>query len=94
LKVRYYVDPRTDLPRIYRHDVSEMEVEQALARPAEDHLVDEDSRIAVGYTSTDRTLKVVYVLEPQADGMFVITACDLRGKPFFAHRRRRRRKLQ
>ena len=93
-KVRYYIDPQTDLPHIYKHDVSEMEVEQALARPAEDHLLNEGAHVAIGYTSTGRTLRVICVPEPQVDGVFVITAYDLRGKPLLAHRRRRRRKHQ
>ena len=94
VQVRYYVDSQTDLPYIYNHDVSEMEVEQVLTRPAEDHLLNEGAHVAIGYTSTGRTLRVIYVPEPQADGVFVITAYDLRGKPLLAYRRRRRRKHQ
>lgn len=94
MQVRYYVDPQTDLPHIYNHDVSEMEVEQVLTRPAEDHALNEGAHVAIGYTSTGRTLRVIYVPESQADGVFVIMAYDLRGKPLLAHRRRRRRKHQ
>ena len=42
IKVHYDIDPRTDLRRIYGHDVSELEVEQVLQRPTEDHFGDED----------------------------------------------------
>lgn len=94
MQVRCYVDPQTDLPHIYNHDVSEMEVEQVLIRPAEEHLPNEGAHVAIGYTSTGRTLRVIYVPEAQADGVFVITAYDLRGKPLLAHRRRRRRMQQ
>ena len=90
--VRYYVDPQTDLPHIYNHDVSEMEVAQVLTRPAEDHLLNEEARVALGYTSTGRTLRVIYASGPEPSSVFVITAYDLRGKPLFAHRRRKRRK--
>ena len=92
LKVRYYIDPQTELRHIYRHDVSELEVEPVLERPAEDQLGDEGARIAIGYTSTGRTLRVIYASAPEPNSVFVITAYDLRGKPLFAHRRRKRRK--
>lgn len=89
---RYYIDLQTDLPHIYRHDVSELEVEQVLERPTEDELAGEGSRVAIGYTSTGRTLRVIYASGPKPDSVFVITAYDLRGRPLFAHRRRKRRK--
>jgi hypothetical protein len=34
--VRYYIDPETDQPHIYRHDVAESEVEEVLSHPGED----------------------------------------------------------
>jgi hypothetical protein len=94
VQVGYYVDPQTDLRRIYGHDVSELEVEQVLQRPTEDHFGDEGSRVAIGPTSTERTLRVIYAPGPQPNSVFVITAYDLRGKSLLAHRRRKRRKLQ
>jgi hypothetical protein len=36
LNIRYYIDPETQLPHIYGHDVEEMEVEEVLANPGED----------------------------------------------------------
>jgi hypothetical protein len=92
MQVRYYVDPQTDLPHIYRHDVSELEVEQVLDRPAEDDPGSEGSRVAIGPTSTGRTLRVIHVSGPEPNSLFVITAYDLRSKPLLAHRRRKRRK--
>jgi hypothetical protein len=92
MTVRYHVDPQTALPRIYSHDVSELEVEQVLERAAEDRLGVEGSRIAIGSTSTDRTSRVVYASGPEPNSVFVITAYDLRGTSLLAHRRRRRRK--
>ena len=94
MKVRYYIDPQTDLPHIYGHDVSELEVEEVLERPAEDYLGNERSRVAIGSTSTGRTLRVIYVPGPEPNSVFVITSYDLRGKPLLAHRRRKRRKPQ
>jgi hypothetical protein len=68
------VDPQTDLPHIYSHDVSELEVEEVLDRAVEDHLGNEGSRIAIGSTSTGRTLRVIYATGPEPDSVFVITA--------------------
>jgi hypothetical protein len=92
LRIRYYIDPETELPHIYRHDVSEQEVEEILRRPGEDRPGREGSRVAIGRTSDGRYLRVIYVPDPEPDSVFVITAYDLRGKPLIAYRRRHRRK--
>lgn len=91
MKVHYYIDPQTDLPHIYRHDVSELEVAEVLQRPAENRLGNEGSRVAIGGASTERTLRVIYAPGSEPNSVFVITAYDLRGKPLLAHRRRRRK---
>ena len=90
MNIRYYIDPATGEPHIHNHRVSESEVESVLARPGEDRPGSEGSRVAVGQTSVGRYLRVIYV--PEADGIFVITAYDLTGKPLLAYRRRKRRK--
>jgi len=90
LNIRYYIDPQTGAPHIHNHGVSEDEVEAVLARSGEDRPGAEDVRIAVGQTSAGRYLRVIYVLE--VDGVFVITAYELTGKPLLAYRRRKRRK--
>ena len=92
MKIRYYIDPETDVPHIYRHDVSEEEVEEILRRPGEDRPGREGSRVAIGRTSDGRYLRVIYVPDPEPDSVFVITAYELRGKPLIAYRRRHRRK--
>ena len=92
MKVRYYIDPQTDVPHIYNHDVSEPEVEEVLERPAEDYPGNDGARIAIGSTSAGRILRVIYVRDPEPNNVFVITAYDLRGKQLLAYRRRRRRK--
>jgi len=88
--MRYYIDPETDLPHIYAHGVSESEVEDVLRRPGEDRPGREGVRVAIGQTRTGRYLRVIYVPEPQLDGVFVITAYDLKGKPLGAYKMRRR----
>lgn len=91
MRVRFYVDPETGLPHIYGHNVSETEVEEVLARPGEDRLGREGSRVALGATLAGRYLRVIYVRDAEPRSAFVITAYELRGKPLLAYRRRRRR---
>lgn len=92
MDVRYYIDPDTDEPHIYEHDVSEAEVEYVLRRPGEDFPGRDGSRQALGQTPTGRYLRVIYVPDAERESVFVVTAFDLRGKPLKAHRRRRRRR--
>ena len=92
MEIRFYVDPETGEPHIYRHDVSEEEIEDVLRRPGEDRPGDDGSRIAIGQTEAGRHLKVIYVPDPIPGSVFVITAYDLVGRPLAAYRRRRRRK--
>jgi hypothetical protein len=92
LRARYYIDPRTDQPHIYNHDVSEGEAEEVLAHPGEDRPGEDGSRIALGSTSGGRFLRVIYVPDPEPDSVFVVTAYDLKGKPLLAYRRRMRRR--
>jgi hypothetical protein len=92
MKVRFYIDPEMDAPHIYRHGVSEQEVEEVLARPGEDRPGAEGARVAVGRTLGGRALRVIYVPDPEPESVFVITAYELRGKPLVAYRRRGRRK--
>jgi hypothetical protein len=90
VNIRFYVDPETEQPHIYRHDVSEDEVADALEAPGEDRPGREGSRVAIGKTRAGRYLRVIYVPEP--DGVFAITAYELKGKPLAAYRRRRKGK--
>lgn len=92
MNVRYYVDPATGQPHIYRHRVSEDEVGQVLDRPGEDRPGREGSRVAIGQTAAGRYLRVIYVPDPEPGNLFVITAYELRGKPLTAYRRRRKKK--
>ena len=92
MNIRYYIDPETELPHIYRHEVAETEVEEVLLRPGEDRPGREGSRVAVGRTGDGRYLKIIYVPDPAPSSMFVITAYELQGKPLSAYRRRKGRK--
>jgi hypothetical protein len=94
MNIRFFIDSRTDLPHIEEHRVSEEEVEEILANPAEDRPGKEGSRIALGRTSVGRYLRVIYVPDPEPNSVFVITAYELKGKPLTAFRRRHRRKPQ
>ena len=92
MEIRYYIDPVSGEPHIYRHDVSETEVEDILTRPMEDRPGTEGARVAVGRTTGGRYLRVIYVPDPPPGGIFVITAYPLGPKAQRALRRRRRRK--
>lgn len=92
MNIRFYVDPETDLPHIYNHDVKEEEVEDVLDSPREDRPGRGDSRVAIGQTRGGRVLRVIYVRDPQPDSVFVVTAYELSGKPRLAYRRRLRKK--
>ena len=89
MEIRFYIDPETDLPHIYKHDVSEDDVEDVLLHPGEDRPGREGSRIAIGQTRAGRYLRVIYVPDPEPDGIFVVTAYELSGKPLKAYQRRR-----
>ena len=90
MRLRFYIDPETGLPHIYRHRVEENEVEEALSEPGEDRPGRGSARVAIGQTRGGRYLRVVYVRDPGADRVFVVTAYELRGQPLTAYRRRRR----
>ena len=92
MRIRYYTDPVTELPHIYRHHVTEDEVESILVKPSQDIRGRDDSRIALGQTATGRYLKVVYVSDPIPNSVFVITAYELGSKAKRAVRRKRRKK--
>jgi len=92
MKIRFYIDPETDLPHIYRHDVSEGEVKDVLGHPGEDRPGREGTRVAIGQTRTGHYLRVIYVPDPEPDSIFVITAYGLTGNQLKAYRRRRRRR--
>ena len=68
------------------------EVEEVLRAPGEDRPGREGSRVAIGQTRAGRYLRVIYVPDPAPDGIFVVAAYQLIGKPLRAYRRRRRKK--
>ncbi len=92
MKIRFCINPETSLPHIYRHEISEDEVEDVLTHPGEDRPGQEGSRVATGQTRAGRHLRVIYVPDPEPDNVFAITAYELSGKPLKAYRRRRRGK--
>jgi hypothetical protein len=92
VRVRFYLDPETDEPHIFGHGVSEDEVVEVLKKPGEDRRGREGSRVAVGQTEAGRTVRVIYVSDPEPGSVFVITAYELAGKPLAAYMRRRRRR--
>ena len=92
MRLRFYVDPETGAPHIYKHGLSESEVEEVLANAAEDRAGRDGTRIAIGRSLSGRLLRVIYVPDPQPDSSFVITGFEVQGKAALAYRRRRRRR--
>lgn len=92
MNVRFYLDPETGQPHIHGHGVTEDEVVDVLLSSGEDRPGREGARIAIGRARTGRYLRVIYVPDTEPEGIFVITAYELRGKSLTAYRRRRRRR--
>lgn len=90
MEIRFYLDPETGQPHIYKHNVNKDEVRGLLSGSCEDRLGKEGSRVAIGKTSAGRYLRVIYVPDPEPGSIFVITAYELTGKPLRAYKRRRR----
>lgn len=92
MRIRFYLDPETNRPHIYKHGINENEVTDVLARAGEDRPGREGSRVCMGQTKNGRYLRVIYVPDPMPQSVFVITAYDLTGKALKAYKRRVRRK--
>ena len=92
MNIRFYIDPETDLPHIYNHNVSEEEVDDILRNPGVQSLGSEGSRIAVGQTQSGRHLRVIFKRDPDMDSIFVITAYEIRGQSLKTYRRRKQGK--
>lgn len=91
MELRFFLDASTGQPHIYRHNVTEREVEDVLTRPIEDRAGSEGARVALGQTEAGRYLKVIYVPDPEPGSVFVITSYDLGPKALKALRRRRKK---
>jgi hypothetical protein len=74
MRVRFYIDPETGEPHIYNHNVTEAEVCAVLNRPGEDLPAKDGARMALGQSAAGRYLRVIYVLDPEPDSVFVVTA--------------------
>lgn len=91
MNIRFYIDPETEEPHIYNHNVTEAEVVEVLNHPGETRPGSDNSRIVTSQTQAGRYVRVVYVPDPNPNSLFVVTAYELRGKQLTAYRRRRRR---
>ena len=91
MDVRFHLDPDTDLPHIYGHGVTEAEAEYIVRHAGQDRPGRDRSRHAMGQTASGRYLRVIYVPDEQGDGVFVVTAWEMRGNELRAYRKRRRR---
>ena len=92
MKIRFYNDPLTGVPHLYKHNVTDDEVVEVLKSPGEDRSGKEGSRVAIGQTHEGRFLRIIYIPDPEPDRLFVITAYELEGKPLKAYKSRKRRR--
>lgn len=92
MQVRFFIDPATGYPHLFRHGVTEEEAQEILVSPSEDRPGRGDARVAMGQTAAGRYLRVVYVPDEDGQGIFVVTAYGLKGRPLAAFRRRQRRR--
>ena len=92
MDLRFYTDPETGLPHIYRHGVEEYEVEDVLTDYIEDRRSHDGLWSAIGQTRGGRYLRVIYRKDRETGRITVITAYDLRGNARQSYRRRERRR--
>jgi hypothetical protein len=64
VNIRFYIDPETNLPHIYKHGVDESDVEDVLRSPGEDRPGREGSRVAIGQTQADDIYGLFTLLIP------------------------------
>ena len=60
MNLRFYVDPETVAPDIYKHGVDDEEVNDVLSSPGEDRPGREGLRVVIGKTRAARYLRVIY----------------------------------
>ena len=92
MEIRYYLESDTGLPHIANHGVTEAEEDWVLRAPSEVRPGTDNSKHALRKTEFGRYLRVIYVVDEDGDGFFVITAYPLEGRQLQAFRRRRRKK--
>jgi hypothetical protein len=74
LHTRFYIDPVTGAPHIHNREVAEEEVMEVLENTGEDRAGHEGSRVALGQTASGRSLRVIYVPDPEPGSVVVVTA--------------------
>ncbi len=90
--LRYYLDPESGEPHIFRHRVTEEEVEAIMHQPVEDRSGTGGTRVALGYTPEGRLLRIVYVIDSADQSRFIITAYPPALRAAHALRRRLKKK--
>jgi hypothetical protein len=59
MNVRFYDDPETEAPHIYKHGIDEEEIIDVLSSPGEDRPGREGSRVVIGRTRAGRYLRMI-----------------------------------
>lgn len=92
MKIRFYIDPITKDPHIYKHNIYEKDVIDILNHPGEDRTGKNNSRVAIGQTQSGRYVRVIYVYDSISESIFVITAYEIKGKTLAAYKRRKKKR--
>jgi len=85
MKIRFYIDPDTVLPHIYKHGVDEYEVEEALQNQREDRQGAKGTRVIIGQTFAGRHLRIIY--RRKSDSIIVFTAYKLKDRVLTVYKR-------
>lgn len=88
MRVRFYIDPETGEPHLWRHQITCEEAIEILAKPIETRASRGTSRIANGRTRAGRYLRIIYIPDPEPLSIFVVTGWQLEGKSLKGMRRR------
>jgi len=89
MNIRFYPDPETLEPHIYKHGVAEADAEDVLHWPEEDQRGRQGTLVARGRSQSGMPLKVLYIQYEY--GIMVITAYQMTGKELKAFRKRRKK---
>jgi hypothetical protein len=93
MKLRFHVDSSGEL-HIWKHNIRESEVADAMVDPLESIRGRGDSIISIGVTRAGRYVKVIYSPDKLGDGIFVITAFEVPPKQVRGLKRRLKRRRQ
>jgi len=89
-QVRFFIDPHTGNPHLWKHNVTEDEALEVMANADGDRRSRNGTRVIVGQTDAGRYLRVFYFVD--GESVVVMTAFDLPPKQLRAFKKLRKKK--